>query len=117
MNRIATCLIILLLLLVFVSCEKATKFKETDGGDAFAFTLPEEARVLIAINGALGHRVRTLSNNEVWPAGNHMVEWDGKNDKGEKVMNGYYMLVIEVRNLTGEELYSARGWIYLERTD
>ncbi|MGB2697825.1 MAG: FlgD immunoglobulin-like domain containing protein [Candidatus Zixiibacteriota bacterium] len=114
MNRFTTCLIILLLLLVLVSCEKATKFKETDGKVPFAFTLTEEGRVFIAINNALGHRVRTLSNNQVWPAGNHMVEWDGKNDKGEKVMNGYYMLVIEVRNLTGEELYSAKGWIYLE---
>lgn len=114
MNRTATFLIVLLLSLALVSCEKATKFRETDRGTAFAFNLPEEGRVSITINSASGHRVRTLSNNEVFPAGEHLVTWDGRNDKGEKVMNGYYMLVIEVRTVTGEELYSAIAWIYLE---
>ena len=114
MNRIAACLVILLLLLVLVSCEKATKFKETDGKVPIVFSLPEEGRVSITINNALGHRIRTLSNNQVWPAGSHMIEWDRKNDKGEKVMNGYYMLVIEAQFVTGEKLYSGVSWIYLE---
>jgi len=55
-----------------------------------AYQVPQPAHVLIDIFNVSGQRVRTLVNR-TQAAGNHMVDWDGKDNLGRAVSSGMYI--------------------------
>ncbi len=54
------------------------------------FTVPRAGPVDLAIFDVRGRRVTTLRSRWV-DAGDHSVEWDGRNDRGERVASGVYL--------------------------
>jgi len=63
------------------------------------FTLPQTEDVLLIIYDLLGRRIKTLVNNRL-QAGQHMVEWDGKDDTGNQVSSGLYFYQIQCADYT-----------------
>ena len=62
------------------------------------FALVQEAKVQLDIYNVLGQRVRTLVN-EMKPAGQWQVVWDGSNDAGASVSSGMYIIqLLTTRN-------------------
>jgi flagellar hook assembly protein FlgD len=53
------------------------------------FRLPAPARVKLTVHDVAGRRVAVLLD-ETRGAGLHQVEWNGRNDAGEKVHSGIY---------------------------
>jgi cyclomaltodextrinase len=56
---------------------------------AISFELPNRSRVAITIFNVLGAQVKVLTD-QVFPAGVHHIEWDGRNDSGVSVGSGLY---------------------------
>ncbi len=54
-----------------------------------SFSLPEQTDVSLEVFNILGKKVRVLIN-ESFAAGQHIVEWDGRNDNGVEVASGVY---------------------------
>lgn len=71
------------------------------------FALPLQSRVNVEIYNVLGQRVRTLVNDE-FVAGYHVVEWNGKNDAGQQLSSGVYMLKIAATNADGRSFSDVR---------
>jgi hypothetical protein len=53
----------------------------------------------LKIYNVLGEEVRTLVNEKKFP-GDHTVQWDGKNDKGEQLASGVYFYELKVGEYT-----------------
>lgn len=60
----------------------------------FAFDLPREADVEVAMYDARGRRVKTLASG-LRTAGTHRVVWDGTDDQGRSVSSGVYFVRME----------------------
>lgn len=60
----------------------------------FSFSLKLPSKVSIDIFDIMGNRVNTLLNSTL-TTGNHSVIWDGKNNLGNKLSNGFYLYRIE----------------------
>ena len=58
------------------------------------YQLPEEALVTLGIYNLLGQRVRTLYEGRQ-NAGFRQVQWDGKNDFGQQVSSGVYIIRLQ----------------------
>jgi len=56
-----------------------------------AFKLPIAKAISLKIYNSLGQEVRTLILDEIYPAGNHKVVWDGKDNHGNPVPSGMYI--------------------------
>ena len=50
-----------------------------------------EGKVRVKIYNIMGQQVRTLVN-QIKPYGNHVAVWDGKNDNGQPVASGVYLI-------------------------
>jgi hypothetical protein len=61
--------------------------------NAVTFKMPNDGWATIAINDAAGKRVRNLLSNLPFKAGQHTVEWDGRDDAGELVEPGTYQWI------------------------
>lgn len=57
------------------------------------YTLPTSETVRVQVCDATGRVMRTLEAGHV-AAGNHALEWDGKDDRGRDVPAGFYLYVI-----------------------
>ena len=64
------------------------------------FTLDKISTVMLEICDIQGKRVRTLVDRNL-PAGDHLVEWDGKDDRGDPVTSGIYFYKIEAGHRSG----------------
>jgi hypothetical protein len=68
------------------------------GPTVLRFTLPRGgpagARVVLAVHGLDGRRVRTLVDGE-WPVGIHEVRWNGRGDSGNETPPGMYFLRLD----------------------
>ncbi len=53
------------------------------------FELPSASHVRLAVYNVLGQEVRVLAD-EMMPAGEHYIEWDGTDDSGMKLSSGVY---------------------------
>ncbi|MFQ5606085.1 MAG: FlgD immunoglobulin-like domain containing protein, partial [bacterium] len=71
-------------------------------GTSIQFGLPRASAVMLAIYNLRGQMVRMLINRE-FPAGNHEIRWDGKNDKGQTVASGMYMYKIHAANFVARK--------------
>jgi hypothetical protein len=58
---------------------------------AIEFEIPSRLPVKLVVYNILGQQVKTLVNT-VFQAGRHRLQWDGKNDRGEHVASGIYIL-------------------------
>jgi len=63
------------------------------------FDLPTAAQVEVNIFNATGQKIRTLINSSK-SAGSHQVEWDSRNDAGQKVTSGVYLYQLKTNNYT-----------------
>jgi YVTN family beta-propeller protein len=59
------------------------------------FDLPEADRVSLKVFGLDGSLVRTLADDEPYPAGRHAVVWDGRNAMGQRTSGGVYFVRIQ----------------------
>jgi hypothetical protein len=66
-------------------------------GTTIRFSLERDENVSLSIYDAQGRAVRSLVS-EVMSAGDHPVEWDGKDDAGRLVPNGVYHYVLETES-------------------
>jgi len=64
------------------------------GRTVFAFALPRDTRVRLALYGANGRLVRTLADGPS-AAGLHAVLWDGRDDDGRRAAPGVYWARLE----------------------
>ena len=55
-----------------------------------AFFLPIRDRISVKIYDMLGKEVRTLVDNQEYPAGSSRVNWDGRDDAGQPASSGTY---------------------------
>ena len=58
-------------------------------GTSIMFDLPRRSQVVVTVYNLLGRHVKTLINNE-FSAGNHSINWDGTDDRGNIVSTGIY---------------------------
>jgi len=63
------------------------------------YHLPQDGHVEMALYNTLGQRVRLLVD-EVRPAGNHQVTWDGTDERGHQVASGLYFCRMQAGGLT-----------------
>lgn len=64
-----------------------------------SYSLPEDAWVEISIYDLLGKRVKTLLRSYC-PAGDHRVEWDGRDEQGTELAGGIYFLRLSAGDVT-----------------
>ncbi len=62
---------------------------------AIRFTLPEAARVTLAIFDIAGRLVATLVKDELRPAGEQRLDWSGRSDTGRPLPAGIYLCRLE----------------------
>ncbi len=61
---------------------------------AISFALPEATHIEIAVFNIVGQRIATLAESD-YPAGEHTVMWDGRDDNGRTVSSGVYFYQIK----------------------
>ncbi len=61
------------------------------------FEIPRKEHVSIQIYNILGQRIRSLTRQE-YSAGQYVLNWDGRNDSGELVSSGTYILRMKAGN-------------------
>ncbi len=59
------------------------------------YTLPEQAKVRLAIFDILGREIKVLVGNETMPAGEYQAEWNGANNQGITMPSGTYFIRLE----------------------
>ena len=59
-----------------------------------AFTLPAAGPVKVTVLNIRGQRVRVLADG-LYPAGRHLLTWDGRDASGRQVASGIYLYVLE----------------------
>ena len=67
------------------------------------FRLPQAGSARLAVYDVHGRSIRVLMD-EVRPAGEHVLPWDGKNDSGKPVASGTYFCRLEA----GEKVFSRK---------
>ena len=64
------------------------------------FELPERSRVTLTIYDVSGREVANLVDREV-EAGYHMESWSGRNQNGQPLSAGVYLVRMTARSVTG----------------
>ncbi len=64
------------------------------------YTLPSRSHVRVEVLDVLGRVVRTLVD-EIQPAGDHALTWDGKDNSGAVAATGIYLYRVEAGDFTG----------------
>ncbi len=64
------------------------------------FQLPETARVQLSIYNLLGQRVQELMPEELQPAGEYAVVWNGQDESGQPVGSGMYIVQLKINERT-----------------
>lgn len=58
------------------------------------FDLREGGHIVLAVYDLMGRRVRTLAQG-LYTSGSHLVQWDGRNDRGQAASSGLYLVRLE----------------------
>jgi flagellar hook assembly protein FlgD len=61
------------------------------GSTLVSFALPEASDASLRVYDLQGRLVRELLRGQL-PAGEHTVQWDGRNENGEAISHGIYFL-------------------------
>jgi hypothetical protein len=75
------------------------------------FLLNSASDVTLRIFSLAGELVRSVWNTNLTnlPGGDvYYVQWDGKNDEGDTVLNGVYICIIEIRGSGGSKTYTTK---------
>jgi len=64
-----------------------------------SFDLPECAQVRIAIYNLFGRKIKSLAD-ALYPAGEHRIVWDGRDNRGHLVSTGIYLCRLELGGYT-----------------
>lgn len=83
-----------------------------EGSTVISFDIPIETTVFLEVQSVTGYQVRLLIDNEVRPAGHWEIEWDGKNNDGEVIENGVYLI-----HVTAGSLEDWETAVYCETAD
>jgi len=75
------------------------------------FDLPEPAEVTLRVFALDGSLVRELAHDTLYPAGRHELQWDGRNDRGQRTGAGVYF----VRLKGGERRESVQKIVRVSR--
>jgi flagellar hook assembly protein FlgD len=70
------------------------------GASTVRFGVAQTGRVQVNIYDVAGRRVRNLADR-VFPAGEHVLEWDGSDDAGGRVARGVYFIRSSVQKGAG----------------
>lgn len=62
-----------------------------NGSTAITFELPAASDIGLAVYNVLGQEVANLARGR-YPAGRHSAYWDGRNERGESVASGIYLV-------------------------
>ena len=73
------------------------------------FELPVASPIHVEIFDVAGRRIRTLASGDVYPAGVHALEWDGRNERGRTVASGVYLY-----RLTAEGFTDTRRMVFMK---
>ena len=74
-------------------------------GSQFTFTVTRDARVTIVIRARTGRVVRRVAANLAAAAGQHIVQWDGRDDQRRLLPSGIYLYEITARAETQSARY------------
>ena len=69
-------------------------------GTAITFTLPKTGEVTLTIYSTAGQLIKQVASGR-FAAGEHQVNWDGRNAAGEQVAAGIYLYRLVVRDAAG----------------
>ncbi|MGQ9731749.1 MAG: S8 family serine peptidase [Candidatus Zipacnadales bacterium] len=72
------------------------------GGAEVRFVLSSEAACDIDVINLAGRPVRRLVGSRLFPTGQQVILWDGRNDTGVAVPNGRYLIRVTARSTTGQ---------------
>ena len=61
------------------------------------FFIPEKNNIVINIYNIKGDKIKNLFNGDI-ETGYHSINWDGKNDNGNKLPSGVYFLKLNYDN-------------------
>lgn len=75
-----------------------------NGSTSIQFDVGVESNVTISVFDLLGRKVKTLTESPYYPGYNYKVQWDGKNERGEKMGSGIYIY----RSDNGENTYTEK---------
>jgi hypothetical protein len=62
------------------------------------FEVPQPSRISIDIFDIMGRKIKSLANQNYYNSGYYEVRWDGRNDRGENVASGLYLLYLRSAN-------------------
>lgn len=65
---------------------------------SISFTMPNRGTTKITMYDVTGKLVKVLTNME-YEKGSYIINWDGRNENGERVNNGLYFYIIESKGL------------------
>lgn len=54
------------------------------------FKLPKEEKVYLEIIDLQGKKIKSLINGEIYPYGDHSIDWNGKDERGQSIGSGMY---------------------------
>ncbi len=66
---------------------------------SISYYLPDESEVTLNIYNIKGQKIRSLYQGKT-PAGNHKLQWNGKNEQGKSVANGIYLYRLQAGNIS-----------------
>ena len=64
------------------------------------FSLPEQGKVRLIIYDVLGREIYKVIDKQIIPAGNHEIQWSGRNKTGQQVASGIYFYRIQANNFS-----------------
>jgi flagellar hook assembly protein FlgD len=66
------------------------------------FSLPRTGQATLAIYNPSGQKIRELVSGAI-TAGNHSMQWDGRDDKGKIVSSGVYITRLRMGAMTASQ--------------
>jgi hypothetical protein len=72
-----------------------------DKGTYFKLALPQNGKVTLKIYNRLGELIKVIIKDQYYKAGEYSLYWDGNNERGEKVVPGVYIYVLEFNGELG----------------
>ena len=77
-----------------------------------SYALPNSSKVELVIYNPLGQRVRTLVQGQQ-ASGQHQVQWNGRDDKGNSVASGVYVYRLQAKSSNGEKIVKVKKMVLL----
>ncbi len=86
-----------------ISLDKKTFSSDKETGVQIRYKISKDAAVSINIYNDEDLPVRQVIKNSRLSAGSHVAEWDGKDDRGDRLSSGIYIYTIEAESSDGNK--------------